>query len=356
MNRRAVLALLSCLVPSLATAGGHLWLGAEYAGEGNVYRYDIASSTIDLIASPPRPSGGEHWNNCATDATTLYLGVPNQQYIGYADPQTGMIHTDGAYSSTLAGRFEDGAVHPTTGNLWRVTYNGTLHETTTDGTLVQTYTTAGSLVGIEWVGSTLYAGVWTNSNTNFGRLEIAGTIATFVAVPWAAGGSPDARLAALAYDAQDDVLYVIAGDRKLHTVAVGATDAVATLVVDLSTLGYPGGALVDGMGWVAAPATGAPSTTDDRLGCSLSPPRPNPSREGGVAFSVTLREPQGVSLRILDVGGQVVRIWSGALHAGANELSWDFRDEAGRPVAAGVYFLRLEGAHVTLQRKIVRLG
>lgn len=356
MKSRTLSLVLCLALPSFASAAGHLWLGAEYAGEGNIYRYDITTNTIDLIASPIRPSGGEHWNNCAVDGTTLYLGVPNQQYIGYADPTTGAILSGGAYSPALGGRFEDGAVHPTGGNLWRVTYNSTLHETTTTGALVQTYTTTGSLVGIEWVGSTLYGATWTNSNTNFGRFDFAGATATFVAIPWAVGGSPAARLGALAYDAQDDVLYVIAADRILYTVAVGGSEAVATLVVDLTTLGYPGSALVDGMGWAGPLATDALApNADERLGFALSAPRPNPSREG-VTFSVTAKTPESMSLRIFDVTGELVRTMTGGLRAGTQELSWNFQDEAGRTVAAGVYFLRLEGAHATVQRKVVRLN
>lgn len=357
MNRRIMaLALIAWALPSLVFAAGHLWLGAEYAGEGNIYRYDILSNTIDLIASPPRPAGGEHWNNCATDATRLYLGVPNQQYIGYADPVTGAIGSSGSYSPALGGRFEDGAANPGTGNLWRVTYNSTLHETTTTGALVQTYTTAASIVGIEWKGSTLYGAIWTNSNTNFGRFDFVGTTATFVAIPWGAGGSPQARLGALAYDAQDDVLYVIADDRKLYAVAVGGPEAVATLVVDLTTLGYPGTALVDGMGWVGSPATGAlvPSA-GELLGYALSTPRPNPSREG-VAFSVAVRATETMSLRIFDVTGEVVRTLTSGLRTGTHETRWDFRDDTGRAVAAGVYFVRLEGAQTILQRKVVRLN
>ena len=51
-----------------------------------------------------------------------------------------------------------------------------------------------------------------------------------------------------------------------------------------------------------------------------------------------------VSLRIYDVSGKLVRILLNAelVEAGRREATWRGRDEAGRQVAAGVYFYRFE--------------
>ncbi len=63
-----------------------------------------------------------------------------------------------------------------------------------------------------------------------------------------------------------------------------------------------------------------------------------------------------VRLTVYDVGGRRVRRLADSVHArGAHELTWDGRDGAGRPVAAGVYFIRLEAAGETRVRKVLRL-
>jgi hypothetical protein len=68
---------------------------------------------------------------------------------------------------------------------------------------------------------------------------------------------------------------------------------------------------------------------------------PNPANP-----SATLRmfvaEPGPVTLAIHDVMGRRVRtLWEGTRDRGAHVVSWDGTDDAGRPVASGVYFARL---------------
>lgn len=347
-----LLAACAATIPTTSSAGGYLWLGAEYAGEGTVYRYDIAANAINYFASPARPSGGEHWNNCATDGTNLYLGVPNQGYLGIADQYTGVIHTPTAYSQALAGRFEDGAFRVSSGTLWRVTYNSTLHETTTGGTWLNSWAVPSSLVGLEWVGSTLYATKWSAADGSFGRIDFVGATATFVPIPWRPGFAPTGRLAALAFDAQDAKLYLIADDRTLYTVAVSDM-AEATLVVDLVTLGYPASALVDGMGWVAAPSTGVLPEQTTKRAYWLSEPRPNPAAEL-VRFDVRAQAGSAATLTVVDLRGRLLRRLSSGLPAGDSQLVWDFRDDHGRRVPAGTYFVRLDGADGVVARKVVR--
>jgi len=58
----------------------------------------------------------------------------------------------------------------------------------------------------------------------------------------------------------------------------------------------------------------------------------------------------------VDVGGRRVRTLArGALAAGAHRLEWDGRDAAGRPVAAGVYFVRAEAGDARATRRFVRV-
>jgi len=72
-----------------------------------------------------------------------------------------------------------------------------------------------------------------------------------------------------------------------------------------------------------------------------------------VAFSLPRAEP--VRLTVHDVTGRAVRrlVDGEILAAGRNEVEWAGRDEAGRRVSAGVYFLRLEAGEVRETRKVV---
>ncbi|NOZ57425.1 MAG: T9SS type A sorting domain-containing protein, partial [Calditrichaeota bacterium] len=60
-----------------------------------------------------------------------------------------------------------------------------------------------------------------------------------------------------------------------------------------------------------------------------------------IRFHLSAAKP--VTLRILNAVGQVVRIYEFAsLSAGYHEVVWDARDQAGREVPSGVYFVRIE--------------
>lgn len=86
---------------------------------------------------------------------------------------------------------------------------------------------------------------------------------------------------------------------------------------------------------------------------SLNPPSPNPfSGETVLGFTV----PSGsaaAELSIYDVRGRIVRrMRAEAAAKGVNTVTWDGRDGAGRSVAAGVYFLVLEGEGERSTRKV----
>ncbi len=60
-----------------------------------------------------------------------------------------------------------------------------------------------------------------------------------------------------------------------------------------------------------------------------------------------------VSLRVFDVQGRVARtLLSSYLTAGPRVIGWDGRDDRGRPLASGTYFLRLEGGGTYLTRTV----
>jgi hypothetical protein len=60
-----------------------------------------------------------------------------------------------------------------------------------------------------------------------------------------------------------------------------------------------------------------------------------------------------VSLRIFDVQGRAVRtLIDSYLASGPRLMSWDGRDDRGRPLPSGTYFLRLEGGGTYLTRTV----
>ena len=84
----------------------------------------------------------------------------------------------------------------------------------------------------------------------------------------------------------------------------------------------------------------------------FSAPWPNPAT-GSVRFLLDVPEGGVGRLRIFDVRGRCVRRLDFA--SGQQLAAWDGRDQDGARVAAGVYFLRLEGSGPVLTRKVVLL-
>ncbi|NNE44363.1 MAG: T9SS type A sorting domain-containing protein [Gemmatimonadetes bacterium] len=83
--------------------------------------------------------------------------------------------------------------------------------------------------------------------------------------------------------------------------------------------------------------------------------RPNPVRESA-ELVWALPRPGRVSLAVHDVTGRrVARLQDGPAGAGVHRRTWAGTDSRGRPVAPGVYFLRLEALGEVRTRKIVRI-
>jgi hypothetical protein len=84
-------------------------------------------------------------------------------------------------------------------------------------------------------------------------------------------------------------------------------------------------------------------------------PSPSPAR-GPVTLRFALPRAAAVQLAIYDAAGRQVReLLSGTEPAGAHQISWDLRDESGRPVPAGVSFARLEVDGQALIGRVVTL-
>ena len=85
----------------------------------------------------------------------------------------------------------------------------------------------------------------------------------------------------------------------------------------------------------------------------LSQNQPNPfSASTNIAFG--LRDAADVHIRIYDVAGRLVRdLANGRYAADRHVVSWDGRDDAGRTVAGGVYFYRLDAGAFVQTRKLL---
>lgn len=80
---------------------------------------------------------------------------------------------------------------------------------------------------------------------------------------------------------------------------------------------------------------------------------PNPAK-GSIAISYDLPVETGVSLKVYNLSGQLVRsLVSGKEQAGFKHAAWDGRSEDGSRVASGVYFYRLEAGSFTATKKMV---
>jgi len=69
-----------------------------------------------------------------------------------------------------------------------------------------------------------------------------------------------------------------------------------------------------------------------------------------------LAAPQAVSLRIYDVTGRLVReLADGPLPTGPHTRVWQGRDDSGRPVPSGAYYVRLVTEGRIDRRKVMLL-
>ena len=96
-------------------------------------------------------------------------------------------------------------------------------------------------------------------------------------------------------------------------------------------------------------AEGTPAAT------ALHQNYPNPFN-GHTTISYSLERPEHVSIRIYDTAGRHVRTLEDRDRgAGMYQTVWDGRDNASRPVASGIYFMRMQAGDYGKSRKIVYL-
>jgi hypothetical protein len=98
---------------------------------------------------------------------------------------------------------------------------------------------------------------------------------------------------------------------------------------------------------------------NDRAGVpaetALRAPRPNPfNPETTVSFDLVREE--RVRLVIANVAGARVRVLVDEDRpAGTHQVRWDGRDESGREVASGIYFVRMQAGAYSSTRKLTLL-
>lgn len=80
---------------------------------------------------------------------------------------------------------------------------------------------------------------------------------------------------------------------------------------------------------------------------------PNPfNQDARVRF--TLKDADEITLRVYDVSGRVVRTMASGYHGrGIHDLVWDGRDDSGRELASGVYFIGLRAENREMTQKVV---
>jgi hypothetical protein len=94
---------------------------------------------------------------------------------------------------------------------------------------------------------------------------------------------------------------------------------------------------------------------DMPLATALHQNYPNPFN-GHTTISYSLEKPEHVSVRIYDTAGRLVRTLENRDRAaGSYQVVWNGRDNASRPVASGLYFMRMNAGTYGESRKIVYL-
>jgi hypothetical protein len=104
----------------------------------------------------------------------------------------------------------------------------------------------------------------------------------------------------------------------------------------------------------AQPVIGVPvPTAPSRL--ALRTPAPNPS-SGRVALALELPAAGAADVEVIDVAGRAQRtLHRGDAPAGVLALEWDGLDGRGRPVPAGLYFVRARAAGAVALARLVRI-
>jgi len=90
-------------------------------------------------------------------------------------------------------------------------------------------------------------------------------------------------------------------------------------------------------------------------GLWMAPLVPNPARVT-TAIRFALPVEADVAVEAFDVNGRRVRRFTERrMTAGQHTIQWDFRDDAGRALPAGIYMVQLRVGHEVLNRRVIRI-
>jgi hypothetical protein len=169
------------------------------------------------------------------------------------------------------------------------------------------------------------------------------------------------------------VLCAFTTDADANTLVKSATSAGATsasgnyrLGATLAEAGVVGRSASGNAVMIAGfwmPSMSLPTSVPATPSAPAAPPVPSVNRLfavapnpviGSAAIAFTLARDQAATLVLYDVSGRRVRVLAEGLHAsGRHQVSWDGRDEAGRRVASGIYFLRLNADGWTARERVL---
>lgn len=96
---------------------------------------------------------------------------------------------------------------------------------------------------------------------------------------------------------------------------------------------------------------------DGPLSFALAGIAPNPVHDRGTTFAFSLPEPGAVRLEVVDLAGRrVAEPASGPFAAGRHDVGWRALDGSGRPLGAGIYYVRLRwnGREITRRMVVAR--
>jgi hypothetical protein len=109
------------------------------------------------------------------------------------------------------------------------------------------------------------------------------------------------------------------------------------------------------IGWWTLPPHGTAAGAGVRLSSLRLEPFPNPfDLRASLSFHLPVRGSARLTVHDIE-GRRITKLVDGVQEPGDHSVTWEGRDASGRPVAAGIYFVRLESAGETLTRKILRL-
>jgi hypothetical protein len=151
----------------------------------------------------------------------------------------------------------------------------------------------------------------------------------------------------------DGVLFASGSSASLVTLAPPPVVVAGTYLVVAGDLS--GGLGGSGTYRIYVGATAdAPGTASHPMALALAPPAPNPFVARTV-LHYALPRSAGVTLRIFDLQGRVVRTLAddATRPAGEYDATWDGRDGQGRAAGAGVYFARLTSDGHTEMREVM---